>query len=231
VIVFDTEGTDLMKPDVVPLAEQPHLVEFAGVKLDSRTLKEQARLRFLLNPGVPLPPTFTKITGITEESIVGKKSFISHYMELAEFFLGEREMVAHNLGYDHGILRCSLLRIDKLLNFPWPIRHICTVEASTNIKGHRLSMSDLHLMAAGKTQEERLAFAPGQFVKHKSLGKCTILEVIGDELVIEVHKTKKTKQLKTEMFKGAAFEGAHGAEKDVDELVTVVRWLRKEGHL
>jgi hypothetical protein len=230
-IVMDTEGTDLLKPDVAPLADQPHLVEFAGIKLDNASLKETGRLHFICNPGVPLPELFTKITGITEAMVADKKLFAAHYHSLAQFFLGEDTMVAHNMGYDEGILKYALLRLGKLLFFPWPIKHICTVEASAGIKNHRLGMAELHLMAAGKANTERVAFAAGQLVKHKTLGKCTIQEVKGDKLAVIVEGRKKVQTLPTEMFKGAAFEGAHGAMKDVEELVTCVRWLRKEGHL
>lgn len=229
-IVLDTEGTDLIKPEIAPLADQPHLVELAAIKLDAK-LKEVERFHFLCNPGIPLPALFTKITGITEADVADKPPFIAEYPHLCRFFLGEREMVAHNMGYDSNVIRYALLRIGKLLNFPWPEKHICTVEVSEGIKGHRLSLSDLHLLAAGKTQEQRLAFAAGQFVKHKTLGKCTIQEVIGDNLKVITETKGEVKTLRAKMFKGAAFEDAHGAMKDVEELVTIVRWLRKEGHL
>jgi DNA polymerase III epsilon subunit-like protein len=230
-IVLDTEGTDLLQPELRPIAEQPHLVEFAGVKLDNK-LREVGRLRFLCKPELTaLPELFTKITGITWEMVQDKEPFIAHYEELSEFFLGEREMVAHNMAYDSGMLRLSLTRIGRLLNFPWPIRHLCTVEISESIKGHRLSLSDLHLLAAGKKESDRVAFAPGQLVKHKSLGKCVIQEVQGSKLVVRTETKGQIKTLEASMFKGAAFEGAHGAMTDVEELVTIVRWLRKEGHL
>ena len=37
-IIFDTETTDLVKPGLVPLEDQPHIIEFAGIKLDDFTL-------------------------------------------------------------------------------------------------------------------------------------------------------------------------------------------------
>lgn len=229
-IVFDTEGTDLLKPDVAPLSDQPHLVEFAGVKLDAK-LKEIARLQFHCAPGIPLPATFIKITGITEETIKDAKPFAAHYRSLCDFFLGEEEMTAHNLGYDEGILKYALLRIQKLLHFPWPRKHTCTVEVSQGIKGHRLSLSDLHMMALGKEQEERdqLVWKVGNYVKHKTRGKGTILEIAGDSARVDFDG--KVLNVKKSLLKGAAFEGAHGAMKDVEELVTAVRWLRGGGYL
>jgi len=230
-IVFDTEGTDLMRPEVVTLAEQPSLVEFAGIKLDEK-LREVSRLHFLCNPGIVLPELFTKITGIAPEQIADKPPLVAFYTELVDFFLGEREMVAHNMGYDEGLLRVELTRMGKLINFPWPPVHICTVEASIGLKGHRLSLSDLYLLAAGKTEKDRVAFAPGMLVKHKTLGKVTLQKDLGDgtwEVLQE--KGRKVRKLKNTMLKGAAFEGAHGAMKDAEELVAAVRWLRKGGHL
>jgi DNA polymerase III epsilon subunit-like protein len=152
-IVFDTEATNLLKPDVAPLSEQPHLVEFAGIKLDNK-LKEIDRLEFMVDPGVPFPADFVKITGITEEMVRGKKPLIAFYPQLAEFFRGEKEMAAHNVAYDRGILKYSLMRMDKLLNFPWPPIHLCTVEASMFLRNYRLKLSLLHEQITGKPHKD-----------------------------------------------------------------------------
>lgn len=230
-LVCDIEGTELLKPDAALLQDQPHLVEFAGIKLDDN-LVETGRLHFLCNPGVPLPELFTKITHITQDDIKDAPSFTVKYPDLVEFFLGQRELVAHNLSYDESIIKYSLMRIDKLLHFPWPPVHICTADISATFRGYRLGMADLHQLAAGELMEQRIAFAPGQLIKHKTLGHCTVLAVEGDKLKVQLQSNGKERTLKADMFKGrAAFEGAHGAMRDAEELVTIVRWMRKEGHL
>lgn len=236
-IIYDTEGTALLEPEIAPLVQQPQMVEFAGIKLDDKTLKEKSRLHFRVKPTIPLPELFTKITKITNEDVAGCPPFIAKYLDLCKFFLGEQIMVAHNLSYDAGLMKYELIRLGKLTYFPWPFTYICTAEVSESIHGYKMGLGDLYLKARGKTQEERVPFQEGQLVKHKSLGKCTIVDVIPamgvreEMLRVDVDSSGEEKVLKSKMFKRIAFEGAHGALKDAEELVAVVKWLRKEGHL
>lgn len=149
-IVYDTETTGLPKPMGVPLNEQPQIIEFAAIKLDDKTLKEKDRIEFLIQPGVPLPPEIVKITGIQDVDLKDAKPFIHHLKTVVDFFLGERSMVAHNLGFDKALLKFELLRLDKEFAFPWPPDQWCTVEASYGIKNRRLHLSELHELATGK---------------------------------------------------------------------------------
>lgn len=153
-IIWDTETTGLVKPSTVPLSEQPKIIEFAGIKVDNKTLKEVARLEFLVNPEQILDPIITKITRITDAMLEKEEPFIAHYEELADFYVGETHMAAHNLGFDRDMLTFDLTRIDKLRNFPWPMRHICTVEASYPIRNHRLKLSMLHEIVKGAQHKE-----------------------------------------------------------------------------
>lgn len=153
-IVFDTEATDLPKPESVPLIEHAHLVEFAGIKLDDKSLKEIGRLEYMVHPGVPLPKDFIRITKITEAMISGKPSFAKYYKQTADFFLGERTMVAHNISYDRYIMKNTLIRLGKEYQFPWPIEHLCTVEASYGLKNHRLHLGDLHAIVTGEKHKD-----------------------------------------------------------------------------
>jgi DNA polymerase III epsilon subunit-like protein len=178
-IVFDTETTGLSKPESAPLTDQPKIIEFAAIKLDSKTLKEKDRIEFLLNPKEPLDEFIIKNCKITDDMLADQPTFVEKYPQLVEFFLGERELVAHNVGFDRSLLTFELMRIDKLTQFPWPPKHICTVEASYGIKNFRLNLSKLYAMAAG----------------------------------------------------GKEMKEWHRAIKDVESLVTCVRYLRKEGWL
>jgi DNA polymerase-3 subunit epsilon len=143
-IVFDTETTGLIESTVIPLGEQPRIIEFAAQKLHDVSLKEKDRLQFLVNPGIPLPDFIEKATGITDADLVGAKPFASHFDTLAEFFLGERVMVAHNLAFDSGMLEIELRRLERTRHFPWPYSHKCTVEISQYFKGHYLNLDKLH---------------------------------------------------------------------------------------
>ena len=149
-LIFDTETTGLVQPALVPLAEQPEIIEFAGIKIDDFTFEETERLTFLCKPRNPISEEITKITGITNEDLINEKSFAAYYHELANFFLGESIMVAHNLSFDHSMLRFELERIGKECAFPWPFKQVCTVEASFSINNKRMRLCDLHQLACGE---------------------------------------------------------------------------------
>ena len=143
-IIIDTETTGLPEPSNAPLAVQPQIIDICAIKLDDNTLEEVDCYSELINPQKELPEIITKITGITDAELEGEQPFVFHYAKLCDLFLGERILIAHNLDFDGAVLGFELSRIGKLLEFPWPPRRICTVEATFGIKGHRLKMSDLY---------------------------------------------------------------------------------------
>lgn len=153
-IVFDTETTGLPKADASPLANQPQIIEFAGIKLNNKTLEAEGRLEFLANPGAPLPEIIIKITRLTDADLADKPPFSAHIQSLTDFFLGEDTMVAHNVDFDRKLLTYELLRAGKMDRFPWPSKHVCTVEASRSIKGHKLNLAALHEVATGGPFED-----------------------------------------------------------------------------
>lgn len=169
-IIFDTETTGLVEPEAAPIEKQPRMIEFAAIKLNSETLEEISRMEFLCHPGKDLPPQIVKITGITDSMLKGKKSFAAHYHSLVDFFIGEKDLVAHNCQFDVDILRFELERMGKLLQFPWPSNHICTVEKTLPIKGHRLSLTKLHEHLFG----EPFPSAHRAMVDVEALTRCVI---------------------------------------------------------
>lgn len=148
-IVIDNETTGLIKSKSLPITQQPHIIEFAAVKLDAR-LEPFAELTFKCNPGIALDKVITDITGLTDADLVNEPPFSAHLSELREFFLGEREMVAHNCSYDRDMLLFELVRLNSVTKFPWPPEHICTVEATAHLEGHRLKMTELYAKAMGR---------------------------------------------------------------------------------
>ncbi len=142
-IVFDLETTGLPKAEGSSLDEQPRIIEFGGLKLDS-SLKEISRLEFFCNPGHELNSHVIKMTGISDYMLEDSKPFIAYYKELCDWFLGEREMAAHNLTFDRKILRFELERIDKLTKFPWPQEHICTLEIGQKVWGKMRKLGDIY---------------------------------------------------------------------------------------
>jgi DNA polymerase III subunit alpha, Gram-positive type len=143
-IIFDTETTDLLKPEAADLSWQPHIVEIALLKLDS-DYNEVDVYEALLKPGVPLDEeVHKKITKLTNAELENCPTFLELYEELAGFFLGEQIVIAHNLSFDIGVLTTELRRIGKEYAFPYPPQQICTVNLTKHLKGKRLKLTDLY---------------------------------------------------------------------------------------
>jgi len=156
-LVFDTETTGLLKPEIADLAAQPKIIEIGMVKLDHK-YKELGRFDMLLYPGEPIDEEVHKrITGLTNADLEGKPTFLEILPQLAEFMLGERRIVCHNSPFDMGMLRVELERCGAQYAFPWPPEQLCTVQLTKHIKGHRLKLTDLYELKIGKPlkQEHR----------------------------------------------------------------------------
>ena len=151
-IFFDTETTGLLMPSPSDVKLQPYITELCMIKLDNEG-EYVDELTTFIKPPVPIPEEITKITGITEEMLEDAPYFIQVYDKICDFVLGEAEIVAHNAPFDIGMLKYELERLDKVLNFPWPKRHICTVEQSYQIQNRRLSLAKLHTLATGAPHE------------------------------------------------------------------------------
>lgn len=149
-IIFDTETTGLISNTLLPLKQQPRIIELFCVKLDDETLEVLDELELLFNPGQPLDADITRITGLKDEDLKDAPSWASKQRSVSEFFLGQRRMVAHNLSYDRDLLSFELRRTDAERKFPWPMEHVCTVEATEYLKGFRMSLTDLHTHLFGE---------------------------------------------------------------------------------
>lgn len=152
VLVFDNETTGLVKPAAAGLSAQPYITEICAIKLSDDLETEEGIYKMMFKVPVdveaPFPGQTTKspftITGISNAMLADKNPFAAHWREIADFFFGVHTMVAHNVAYDRDCLKFELMRINKVLNFPWPINHVCTVEKTMSYKGHRLTLSKLH---------------------------------------------------------------------------------------
>jgi DNA polymerase III epsilon subunit-like protein len=80
VIVFDTETTGLIQHPSTPLAQQPEIIEFCGVKLNDDTLAPVGEpLLFLCKPRTPaLDPKITQITGLTLDDLKDAQSWAAN---------------------------------------------------------------------------------------------------------------------------------------------------------
>lgn len=153
-IVLDSETTGLVQPELTPLDQQPRMIEVAAVKLDDETLEEVSFYHALIHPKIPIPEVVTQITGLRDSDFIGAKPFAAHYEPLVELFIGERIFVAHNAAFDRDIMRFDLMRIGKLVQFPWPPVHLCTVELTQHIKGKYLKLADLFKHYLGEQMQD-----------------------------------------------------------------------------
>jgi len=165
-IVFDLETTDLMKPGVSPKDQQPHIIEFAAIRLDPETLEELDSLEFLVNPGIPIPEEAKKITGISDDMVKKQPPFVAYYRQLCDFFLGAGTMVAHNAPFDTAVLVVELERIGKQYLFPYAPQRLCTVEMTSHITGKPLKLHKLYEHAFGKEPKP---------TRHRAMGDVEIL--------------------------------------------------------
>lgn len=158
IIAIDTETTGLLKPNAAPLKDQPRITEIFCRKFDlgGKVLNE---FHSLVNPECPIPEIVTKITGITNETVKDAPTFVEVYKDLCDFFVGAKYMTGHNIGFDRDMIANELLRIDQICAFPWPPVQICTVVASHNIHGYRLSLDKLY---------KELFNKPRQGAKHRA---------------------------------------------------------------
>lgn len=152
-VFFDTETTGLLKPDANHVSKQPYIIEICAIKCDD-DMNIVDKYTSFVKPPINISDEITKITKITNEMLIKAPSFAEIYHDLGKFFTGCHTMVAHNLGFDRSMMANELLRIDKLLHFPWPMRHICTVERSMSYEGRRINLTKLHKLATGKDQIE-----------------------------------------------------------------------------
>ena len=147
--MFDLETTGLPKAEGADLDLQPRITEFGAIKLNE-SLEEVEVLEFLVNPGIPLDPKITKITGLTDENLKDEKPFVARLDEVVNFFLGEKTLVAHNLPFDKTVLKFELERLDKVTSFPWPPNQVCTVEVGEEIWNKKRKLGDIYKEVTGK---------------------------------------------------------------------------------
>jgi DNA polymerase III epsilon subunit-like protein len=153
--IFDTETTGLVKNSLIPLPSQPRIIEFFGHTVDDETGQVIEELEFLCNPGgafdleVVRPgdrKSITQMTGIRNIDVKDAQPFSFYVSKIIDMLSEADVAVAHNLSFDKQLLDCEIVRSEICLKngiVPWP-RLICTVEQTEWIKGHRLSLTDLH---------------------------------------------------------------------------------------
>lgn len=149
-LVYDTETTGLLKPEVSDINQQPKIIEFAVAEIDEG-YEIVAEHSWLIYPGEEITPEITKITGLTNDDLVGKPTFIEVLPEIEEAFMGVHRLMAHNLPFDMGMLTNELRRLGRQYAFPYPPNQVCTVQlANEMIYGRRAKLTELYEKTMGK---------------------------------------------------------------------------------
>jgi DNA polymerase III epsilon subunit-like protein len=157
-IIFDTETTGLITNIAAPLRLQPHIIELFALKVNENG-DELDCWDCIFRPPIKLADIeqgdkIKSITRLTDEMLVGAPKIAEVMDELSEFFVGERVVVGHNVAYDVSMLVLELRRLDREHRFPFPMKQICTVEATHHLKGRRLKLAELHELLFGETFED-----------------------------------------------------------------------------
>lgn len=149
IAALDTETSGLLVPSANELGAQPYITELYVGKYteDGEQIGEFETFFKVPNP---LDAIITKITGITDGMLKDAPTFADRYKELSEFMVGADVMTAHNLTFDRNMIANELLRIDRVIQFPWPPKHICTVRSSKSYEGYRLNLQKLHTHLFGE---------------------------------------------------------------------------------
>jgi len=148
-ICFDCETTGLLAVSAADIKHKPHMIDLYAIKLTDDLVRFNT-FHVRCKPPIPIPLDATKVHGITDHDVVECHSFAGVYPAIAEFFLGSRVLVGHNLLYDKMVLYYELMRIGKNLNFPWATGGICTAEVSSQYHGYRMNLTDLHISLFGE---------------------------------------------------------------------------------
>lgn len=148
IIVFDTETTGLLAPMAAGQEHQPHLVELYAIKLNNSLVPVDA-LTFRCKPPIQMPLDAMKVHGISDNDVADCLPFAYWLNDLTKFFLGGQVLIGHNLMFDKMVVWWELVRLGKVLNFPWAPGAIDTAEICTQQYGHRLNLNDLHAKLFG----------------------------------------------------------------------------------
>ena len=149
IAVFDTETTGLTLHPEADLRKQPKCIEFGGVILSGKTGEVIEEVNWLIHPGEDITDEITKITGITNEQLVGQPTFHEVYPQIAAYFFRAGAVMAHNLPFDKAMIFNDCKRCD--IEHPvWPKIELCTVGIYKEAWGRHVRLQELYPAITGK---------------------------------------------------------------------------------
>ena len=106
-VVLDLETTGL---DVT----RERVVQMGAVAMLGARILEAPRLDQMIDPGIPIPPSATRIHGLKDDDVAGAPPFAAVAPLLREIMSG-RVVIGHNTAFDLAILRHEAARA----GIPW----------------------------------------------------------------------------------------------------------------
>jgi DNA polymerase-3 subunit epsilon len=100
VIVFDTETSALWQNTQRALAKQPWTVELYAKRIDTETGEALGDYHSWFKIGVPMDAGAMKVTGLTEEFLLDKPTFVSESEKIHAFMQDCDAYAGHNLLFD-----------------------------------------------------------------------------------------------------------------------------------
>jgi DNA polymerase-3 subunit epsilon len=152
-IIFDTETTGLTLHPDAPIQHQPKIIEFGAVLMSLEDGSVVDTINILIDPGEPITPEITKITGITTADVEGAPKFNDVVADIAVFFGRAEAMVAHNLPFDRSIMEIALKR-GGVEGFVFPARSTCTVGLYREQWGRNPKLTELYAEVMGEPLEQ-----------------------------------------------------------------------------
>jgi len=101
IVVLDFETTGLSHT-------MDRIIEVGAVKIENGVISDE--LSILCDPGVPLKPKISELTGITDLMLRGKESPAEGVQKLLDF-IGDCAVAAHNAPFDMGMLEAECKRM------------------------------------------------------------------------------------------------------------------------
>ena len=108
------------------LEQGSRITEIAVVVHDGYLVHE--KFSSLVNPGIPIPPFISKLTGITDEMVASAPAFTEIAPQLQELFT-DKIFVAHNVSYDLSYVSAEFSRC----GIDFTTDKLCTCQVSRSI--------------------------------------------------------------------------------------------------
>lgn len=153
ILAFDTETTGLIESRLKRTEFQPYVIQFCGQMVDLArdellfsfdTFVKPPRPELLDGEGVK------KSSKITWDMVKDHGDFASYADRISTMFAEAPAIAAHNLVFDRDVIDVEMRRCGKEVK--WPVRQLCTIEATSHLKGYRLNLTQLHLEMTGDTE-------------------------------------------------------------------------------